>query len=204
MSKPLKNTGLIIKSKLTENFTTIPNSVLNDPNLTWKAKGLLCKLLSNRSDWAVYKSQLQQFSKDGRDSTSSAFNELIEARYIVSIRRHNEKGHFLGWDYVVYDEPTPTKPITDKPITENPISVNPSLINTNIKNTKEINNNTSIILGERELKSKIIFGLNLRREQFDKHLKNNTWDECYDKVKLVEMMPLIEEYKLKYQFNKIC
>jgi len=38
----LKNTGLIIKSKLTEKFTTIPNSVLNDPKLSWKAKGILC------------------------------------------------------------------------------------------------------------------------------------------------------------------
>jgi hypothetical protein len=193
----LQNTGLIIKSKLTEKFTTIPNTVLNDSNLSWKAKGILCKLLSNRSDWAVYKSQLQQFSTDGRDSTTAGFNELIERGYIVAIRRHNDKGQFMGWDYVVYDEP-----ITEQPITENPVSVNPSLINTNIINTKEINTNTSIILGKSDLISKICIGLNITTKQLKEHLSTD-FILYHSPELLYEYKDFINQYKIyNYEANK--
>jgi hypothetical protein len=187
----LKNTGLIIKSKLTEKFTTIPNSVINDKNLSWKAKGILCKLLSNKSDWAVYKSQLQLFSTDGRDSTTAGFNELVEKGYIVAIRRHNDKGQFMGWDYVVYDEP-----ITEQPITENPVSVNPSLINTNLINTKEINTNTSTILGKTkvELISNICIGLNITSKQLNLFIQND-FDGYWNNKLLEYYMPMIKEYK---------
>lgn len=189
-----QNTGLIVKSKLTEKFTTIPNSVLNDPNLSWKAKGILCKLLSNKSDWAVYKSQLQQFSTDGRDSTTAGFNELVKRGYIVAVRRHNSKGQFMGYDYVVYDEP-----ITETPITENPLSVNPSLINTNIINTNIKNTNILDNTGANdkfrlvELKSNICKNLNINTSQFSELVKNNfsTYHnpDILDKNKL-----LIDEY----------
>ena len=186
-----KNTGLIVKSKLTEKFTTIPNSVLNDSNLSWKAKGILCKLLSNKSDWAVYKSQLQQFSTDGRDSTTAGFNELVERGYIVAIRRHNDKGQFAGYDYIVYDEP-----ITEQPITDNPSSVKPSLISTNLINTNLKKTNTSIILGKTklDLKNKICNGLNLTSEQFTQHIQNNSFDTCYQKNLLPEFKKDIEQY----------
>lgn len=187
----LKNTGLIIKSKLTEKFTTIPNSVLNDPKLSWKAKGILCKLLSNKSDWAVYKSQLQQFSSDGRDSTTSGFNELVERGYIVAVRRHNDKGQFMGWDYIVYDEP-----ITETPITDNPSTVNPSLINTNITNTKEINTNTSIILGKSELQSKLCTGLNITTKQLKEYISTD-FNQYHKQDILDEYKELINQYKLK-------
>jgi len=186
----LKNTGLIIKSKLTEKFTTIPNSVLNDPKLSWKAKGILCKLLSNRSDWAVYKSQLQQFSSDGRDSTTAGFNELIDRGYIVAIRRHNDKGQFMGWDYVVYDEP-----ITETPITDNPSSVNPSLINTNVIKTKEINTNIYNILGKSELQSKICVGLNITTKQLKEYISTD-FNQYRNPELLDEYKKLIDQYLL--------
>lgn len=186
-----KNTGLIIKSKLTEKFTTIPNSVLNDSNLSWKAKGILCKLLSNKSDWAVYKSQLQLFSSDGKDSTTAGFNELIDKGYIVAIRRHNNKGQFMGWDYVVYDEPIP-----DSPISENPTSVKPSLINTNNINTKEINTNTSIILGKSQLQSKICIGMNITTKQFYEFISTD-FNQYWDPKLLNQYKELIEQYKNK-------
>jgi hypothetical protein len=186
----LQNTGLIIKSKLTEKFTTIPNSVLNDPNLSWKAKGILCKLLSNKSDWAVYKSQLQQFSTDGRDSTTAGFNELVERGYIIAVRRHNDKGQFAGYDYVVYDEP-----ITEQPITDNPLTVNPSLINTNLINTKEINTNTSINTGldKAMLRGNLCKLLNLTSNQFNNLVENN-FNTYQNKELLEQYSSTIKQY----------
>lgn len=173
-----QNTGLIVKSKLTEKFTIIQNAILVDQKLSLKSKGLLCILLSLPSDWAVYKSQLQQFSTDGRDATTKAFDELVENGYITAIRRINSKGQFMGWDYVVYNERV--EPITENPITENPYSVNPSLQSTkeqstNIQNT---NNTSTSILGKSKA---VIFGelckaFNLTSNQLKECIEINSFD----------------------------
>jgi hypothetical protein len=187
-----QNTGLIVKSKLTEKFTIIPNAILTDQKLSLKSKGLLCILLSLPSDWAVYKSQLQSFSTDGRDATTKAFDELVYNGYITAIRRINSRGQFMGWDYVVYNERV--EPITENPITENPFSVNPSLQSTkeqstNIQNT----NNTSIILGKEKLKREIVHNLNLTSNQFEKMIEDN-FSTYWNPVVLELNKNLIKEY----------
>lgn len=153
------NTGQIIKSKTTEKFTIIPNEVLNNKTLSLKAKGLLCILLSLPSDWVIYKTQLQDFSMDGRDSTINTFNELVEKGYILSVKRIDEKGRFMGYDYIVYDKIPDTdikNPIPENPKTDNPKSENPSLQRTNRQSTNEqktnvLDNNTGTsILGNWE------------------------------------------------------
>lgn len=118
----LQNRGLIVKSKLNKDFAIIPNKLLRDTNLSLKAKGLICILLSLPDDWAVYKSQLHQFSCDGRDATVNAFNELVDKGYITGIKRINSRGQFDGWDYVVYSESV--LPDTKNPIPENTESDN--------------------------------------------------------------------------------
>lgn len=139
-----KNTGLIIKANLEMHYAQIPNKLLRDARLGLKSKGLLSILLSLPSDWAVYKTQLQQFSTDGRDATISAFNELIKFGYIVSVKKINNKGQFSGYEYIVYNEPA-------SPFPENPKTVNPNTDNTALQikkvQKKEITNkDTSNIL----------------------------------------------------------
>ena len=187
-----QNTGLIVKSKLTEKYTIIPNAILTDQKLSLKSKGLLCILLSLPSDWAVYKSQLQSFSTDGRDSTTSSFNELVDNGYITAIRRINSKGQFMGWDYVVYNERV--EPITENPITENPSSVNPSLQSTKEQSTNIQNTNTSTsILGKENLKREIIYKLNLTTKQFEKLVEDN-FSTYWNAVSLEINKNLINEY----------
>jgi hypothetical protein len=198
----LQNTGLIVKSKLTEKYTIIPNAILNDQKLSLKSKGLLCILLSLPSDWAVYKSQLQTFSTDGRDGTIASFNELVDNGYITAIRRHNSKGQFMGWDYVVYNERV--EPITETPITENPKTVNPSLqstneLSTNIQNTNTRTSNTSI--GKKSistLRGEICIGMNITSSQLNDYIENN-FSTYGDKLLLEQYSNLIKEYKKQSQ-----
>jgi len=199
-----KNTGQIFKSKTTERFTQIPNEVLRDPNLSLKAKGLLGMLLSLPSDWCIYKTQLPQFTKDGRDGTIAAFDELIENGFIAAIRKINSKGQFEGWSYIVYNERTVQnpEPITDKPITEKPNSVNPISENTSlqikieqIKNVqiKNVQNTGTNILGKFELKNIICNNLNLRTEQFNIFVDDN-FQSYWNKNKLDANKELINQY----------
>jgi hypothetical protein len=198
----LQNTGLIIKSKQTEKFTIIPNEVLKDQKLSLKAKGLLCILLSLPTDWAVYKSQLQQFSTDGRDATTASFNELVDNGYITAVRRINSKGQFMGWDYVVYNERV--EPITENPITENPYSVNPSLLSTNKQSTNKQNTNTRYTSIEKKslpiLKGEICVGLNITSSQLNEFIDNN-FLTFKDKLLLEQYSNVIKEYKTISTFD---
>ena len=58
----------IFKSKLSENYVTLPNATIQDVDLSWEARGLLAFMLSLPSDWAIHKSWLgEQSAACGRD-----------------------------------------------------------------------------------------------------------------------------------------
>ncbi len=140
---------MIVRSKVNQNYTIVKNEILRNGNMSLKAKGLLCLILSLPPDWVIYKTQLSQFSSDGRDATTGAFNELVEMGYITAMKLVNEKGQKMGYDYIVYDEipcSDTKKPITENPFTDKPFTDMTALLNTNILNKNKINkniNNTS-------------------------------------------------------------
>lgn len=156
----------IIRVKKNENFTVMDNSGLQDPGLSWKAKGLLAFMLSRPDDWRFYVNELQQNATDGKGATASGIRELIEAGYIAREQKR-EKGRFKSYDYTIYEtgvpvsddsptenpepdkpaleNPSPERPSPEKPKTKNPSTDNPNsekqpIINTNNKpNTKRPN-----------------------------------------------------------------
>lgn len=148
----------IIKAKQKEYHARVPNETARDKNLSLKAKGLLCVLLSLDEDWKIYKTQISDFSSDKRDSTLSAFNELVEKGYIIDKgRARNEKGYLAESIYEVHAEKVrlnENKPIPDFPTLDNPTLDNPSLSNTIIidnnssknieKENKEVNLNINV------------------------------------------------------------
>lgn len=112
------------------NFTVMSNVHLKDNRLSWKAKGLLSYILSLPEDWKLYLEQLKKVSKDGKDSTASAIDELIKYGYMSRVSKRGEAGKFGGYSYTVF---------------ENPIRLNrhgqtdaetPTLLNKETKNTK--------------------------------------------------------------------
>ena len=127
---------MIIKSKNFNKFTIVSNAVCRDKELSLKAKGLFLTLSSLPEDWVIYKTQLKEFSKDGRDSVIAAFNELVEAGYILQVKKLKPNGTFDGWNYVVYPE---KQFDLIQPIPENPKSDNPNTDNTELTNTDTTN-----------------------------------------------------------------
>jgi len=144
------NTGQIIRSKSTDKYTVIPNSILNDTNLSAKAKGILCYLLSKPLNWVVYLSELPNHFKDGEKSIRSGFKELQEVGYVLSVEMRNEQGHFKGFNHVVYDTPNAQNGNADKGISEKGISEKGRLLNTDY--TKEL----TILNTNNSLKEKFI------------------------------------------------
>ncbi|WP_436855198.1 DnaD domain protein [Staphylococcus caeli] len=88
------------------NFVTVHKNFIHDPNISWKAKGILLYLLSRPDDWQVYEKELEKHSLDGRDSLKNGIKELETASYIVRIRKRDDKGRLKEYEYSVYEQPT--------------------------------------------------------------------------------------------------
>lgn len=130
----------IMRIQKKDNYVVIDKTLLNNRELSWKAKGLHSYLMSLPDDWRVQETDLVKRSKDGKESTRSAIKELTEAGYIkrVAIR---EKGKFKSWEFVVYELPTfdtepenepeandpPEQQKPDAPESENPKVVPPEV-----------------------------------------------------------------------------
>lgn len=114
-------------------FVQIDKTPLHDKELSWKAKGLLAYLLSLPDDWKIYQSELQNHATDGKDSTSSAIKELIEAGYMTREKAAKEDGKFTGYNYTVAEKPQRVnrsgKTVNGKPATTNKDNTNNKLTN---------------------------------------------------------------------------
>ncbi|MEG6586707.1 helix-turn-helix domain-containing protein [Dendrosporobacter sp. 1207_IL3150] len=73
-------------------------------SLSLAAKGLLCLLLSFAHGWEIRMSDIISRSRNGRDSTRKAVQELLKAGYLVKVYIR-ENGKLVGSKYIVYDQP---------------------------------------------------------------------------------------------------
>ena len=127
----------IFHNEKKNNYTTIDNRVLNNENLSWKAKGILCYLLSLPEDWDVHWTEIATHATDGKTSLRSGVDELKEAGFIRHEKRKDEEGKFKH-NYYVYEYPS-NNPDTDYPDTENPHVDNPDVENPQLLSTNEVN-----------------------------------------------------------------
>lgn len=117
-------------------YVQLHKKLVYDNSLSFKAKGILVYLLSRPDDWKVYENEIVKHSKDGKDSVSNGIKELIKAGYISRSERRTDGGKFGGYEYDVFEQPSPERIIRDgkteaeKPFTEKP----PLVINDSTKN----------------------------------------------------------------------
>lgn len=92
--------GNVKKYQRDKGYEPIRREMLQDEdNLSIEAMGLLCNLTSYPDTWEVHKTQLyRRFAKNGRRKIENAWNELVDERYIVQLRRRNGK----LWEYIYY------------------------------------------------------------------------------------------------------
>lgn len=122
----------VIKVQAQKDFTVLFNVVLENPNLSFKAKGLWAYCMSRPNNWEFHVNHLATVSKDGTDGVYSALKELIAEGLVEKIQK-NERGKFGKVDYLIFPYPPEFKkclPHRDFPQTEKPQTENPALLNT--------------------------------------------------------------------------
>lgn len=143
-----------IKKVYQKRFTTVDNLVLNDTNLSWKAKGLFVYLWSQADEWNFYETEVVKHSIDGIASLKSGLKELEQQGYLKRQRKRDDKGQLKENEWFLSDNPMFENPMLDNPMLENPMLENSTLTNTNNNNTNNNNNNiTTTTTGTTEIGS---------------------------------------------------
>ena len=143
-----------IKKVYQKSFTTVDNTVLNDTNLSWKAKGLFVYLWSQADEWDFYETEVVKHSTDKIASLKSGLKELEQQGYLKRQRKRDNKGHFKENEWILSDNPMLDNPMLDNPMLDNPMLENHTLTNTNNNNTNNNNNNiTTTTTGPTEIGS---------------------------------------------------
>lgn len=108
--------GGIIRAPSRHQFTQIPNESLRDPRLSYRARGVLGRLLSNSVGYKMTANDLAREGREelkrkgieaireGRDAIRTALGELEDAGYIVVEKGQDERGRWYT-KVMVYDEP---------------------------------------------------------------------------------------------------
>lgn len=85
-------------------FVMIDRRPIENPLLSWKAKGVLAYLLSRPDNWIVQFRDLVNRSTDGGHAVRQAVKELKEAGHIV-VKTDREGGKITRWTYEVHEVP---------------------------------------------------------------------------------------------------
>ena len=128
-------------------FTIINNGVLNNTQLSWKAKGLFAYLWSQSDSWDFYEVEVLKHSTDGRASLRAGLKELEEHGYLKRYRNRDDKGILRESKWILSEQPMFDFPKLDKPTLDYPTLDNRTLTNTNQNNTNlnnTNNNNTNL------------------------------------------------------------
>lgn len=119
-------------------FVMIDRRPIENPALSWKAKGILTYLLSRPDNWVVRLGDLVKRSPDGVFAVRGAIKELIKAGHVSRKEVKGEDGRFLQYELEVYELPFTSRPLIGFPQAEKPQAENLMLNDTDI-NENDVN-----------------------------------------------------------------
>jgi len=113
-----------LEQKLHKGFKTICLEPIENPALSWKAKGLHTYLISRPPGWKLWYKDLEQRATEGKSAIGSAVKELQEAGYLRIERRTDEAGKVVGSRWIVAQSPD-LMSVEGEPYTDNQDTVEP-------------------------------------------------------------------------------
>ena len=117
----------VFRVEKVKDYTIMPNTHLHNRQLSLRAKGLLCQMLSLPPEWNFTLQGLAYINKEGLDAITTIIHELERAGYITRNRIRDEKGLLREMEYTVYSSSKLNDSFGNNPITENPTPDNPTL-----------------------------------------------------------------------------
>lgn len=129
---------IIIKNR----YGVVPNALLNNTELTFRAKGVYAYIQSKPDGWEFSAERISAQTKEGLTAVRMALRELEDIGYLRRNKQRSKMGH-LCYEYQLFDTPTGDEPTSDFPTLENPTLENPTLENLTTYSKKENSNKES-------------------------------------------------------------
>ena len=93
-----------LKKNLQTGYTHVNNEIFHDKNISYKAKGLFCQMLSLPENWDFKENSIKALATDGISSVRTGLKELMEKGYLV--RKPIREGNLIvDWEYTLIDCP---------------------------------------------------------------------------------------------------
>lgn len=78
----------------TDTYTVVPNQILTNTKLSWRARGILAFILSKPDGWRTSAAHLAQQGPDGLYAIRTALTELEAAGHLERIRTQDRQGRW--------------------------------------------------------------------------------------------------------------
>ena len=93
-----------LKKSLQSGYTHVNNEIFHDRELSYKAKGLFCQMLSLPDNWDFKENSIKALATDGISSVRSGLKELMNKGYLI--REPIREGNLIvDWQYTLIDNP---------------------------------------------------------------------------------------------------
>jgi len=195
------------KLYIPEKYGQTPNKLLNNSDITLKAKGLFGFLQSKPNGWKFSAFRISKQTKDGPESVRTALKELEENGCLKRKAVRDENGKWNGYDYYLLEPPKGDKPSTDNPSSDKPSTENHiTLSNKDISN-KDISNKEIDIAdksADTEFKSLYNEFIELNPHlKWDNKTERKATQELLDKHGFEQSMGIVKLYK-ENMADKYC
>lgn len=180
----------VVKEK---NYTVVDNGFINDPNLSWKAKGIMLYFLSLPADWKIHLDEIKNHATDGISSLKAGVKELTKQGYTKRQPVRDENGVFVEWETLIFERkhgenvensPLDENPLVENPLVENPLVENRPLLNTNkTKYSYKPNTKSNNLRCDEDFKKKVISEWNKLDENIPKIKTLNASTDRYKMLK---------------------
>ncbi len=136
------------KTKLSGNFTQIPNDLIRNKELSWKEKGVLITMLSLSAECETTKKTVMAMCGLKRDAVTNAINALIKAGYCRK-RDDRKKGQF-ACEYDFYNVPT------FESVKKDPVSLSASDEPSTVQPCRETSTRSTIYKKDKAIKKEAV------------------------------------------------
>jgi hypothetical protein len=131
------------KLKIKNRYSVIPNDLVNNPEVSLRAKGLFAFIQSKPDNWDFSAERISNQTKEGLQAVISGLKELEKSGYLLRERTQNQLGH---WEvnYILKEIPAIENPTTGNPPIGNPV------IGKQANNSKKENTKKDIVINKRD------------------------------------------------------
>ena len=182
-----------MKNRLKIPYTQISNSIIENPTLSAKAKGVYLYLMSKSDNWQFYESEIVKNFSDGKHSINMAVRELIKSKLLLR-KQKRVQGKFNHYEWILNPTETDLSEVGKTETRKSDFGKSDTTNTNNTNNNNTNTNNRSIIRPKTKVFSQdIINCLEACLRHFPDHLHPSTPKQKENALETIKRLNKIDK-----------